>query len=204
MRGPGCPHTARRPCTCCRQLLTPCHAQSAATSLLAQPALWCVSAAKPSAVLLDCLQSISIATHSHPPPPLQRIVRGAAAGACVVDVLDGVRPGSMGWWHSLSGSPCSAPTAPPWDADIAEAAATKLPRSHKVTLRLVDEYLPAGDEAHAHTLCEWRIVITPPPAQQGGGDVQLLTGEEREEEAAAQAMEEMQAVMDALISCVSV
>jgi hypothetical protein len=66
-----------------------------------------------------------------------------------------------------------------------------------VTLRLMDEYTPG----EAHTLCEWRIVITPPPAQ--GSDVQLLSGEEREEEAACQAMEELQAVMEALSSCVA-
>ena len=70
-----------------------------------------------------------------------------------------------------------------------------------MTLRLVDEYLPAGEGAHMHTLCEWRIVITPPPAQ--GNDAELLTGEEREEECAAQAMDELQAVMDALSSCVA-
>lgn len=122
----------------------------------------------------------------------QRIVRGAAAGACVVDVLDGVRPFSMAWWHTVAGSAGHAAATAATAADVA-AAVARLPRSHKVCVRLVDEYLP-GD---VHTMCEWRIVVTPRQHDQAEASV---SGEEREEEAAREAMEELAAVMDAL-SC---
>lgn len=133
------------------------------------------------------------------------LTSGPGAGACMVEHLDGVRDGGspvVAWWHARPGlSHAKAPVFNEDDSGMshaasqaaADAAVARLPRSHKVLVRLIDSF------PH-RTVVEWRVVLTPrrPSGSDATDTGHRSGGEARESEAAQDELARLQAMTDAV------